>query len=252
MTTDAGPVRLNGVLGLATRRWYLVLAGLLVTLPLAYLAAQHVTPTYTMRASVVLLPPAKAVGAGGNPYMAMGGLETAVDVSAAALSSDAVQQKLAASGATSGVVEPDGSTAAPILLVTVVGPTEAAVQDGLAVLVDEVPATLAKMQQAAGVSSQQEIRSEVVAASERPLVSHKPQLRAALMVLVAGAALTLMFTALTDNLLSRRRRRRGRPADGGEPRSGDEPPHLRVPPRIDVGSNDDGVSDLRTASSRKR
>lgn len=91
MASDAAPVRFNGVVGLVTRRWYVVLVGLLLTLPLAYLAAQYVAPTYTMKASVVLLAPEETVGDGGNPYLAMGGLEAAVDVAATGLAADPVQ-----------------------------------------------------------------------------------------------------------------------------------------------------------------
>jgi hypothetical protein len=243
MASDAAPVKLNGVVGLASRRWYLIVAGLLVTLPLSNQAAQHVAPTYTMRASVVLLAPDKTVGAGGNPYLAMGGLEAAVDVAAAGLSSDPVQERLVRTGASSGTVERDASTAAPILLVTVEAPTSATAAEGLDSLVDQVPATLSSIQDAAGVEDQQRIRSEVVASTKRPVVSHKPQLRAALMVLAAGMAGTLTLAALADSLLLRRKRRRVSVADEGRPR-------LRVSGGLDV-TDEDEVSDLMTVRGRK-
>jgi len=243
MASDATPVKLNGLVGLATRRWYLIVVGLLVTLPLSSLAAQHVAPTYTMRASVVLLAPDKTVGVGGNPYLAMGGLEAAVDVAAAGLSADPVQERLVRTGATSGTVERDSSTAAPILLVTVEAPSAETAAKGLSTLVAEVPTTLSTIQDAAGVEDRQRIQSEVVASSKRPVVSHKPQLRAALMVLAAGMAGTLMMAAIADNLLLRRKRRRARDSEERRPK-------LRVSGGVDVTDEDD-VSDLMTVRGRK-
>lgn len=245
MAPDTAPVRLNGVLGLVTRRWYLVIVGLLLTLPLSYQAAQMVSPTYTMKASVVLLAPTEVVGQGGNPYLAMGGLEAAVDVAAVSLSSDAVQQRLAETGALSSVVERDGGTAAPMLLVTVEASTAGAAEEGIAVVLDAIPTTLATIQESAGVDDDQLIRSEVVAASERPLVSYKPQLRVGLVVAAAGMGATLVVTALLDSLL--RRRRRTTPSDD------ESAPRLRVSEPVSETEEADGeVSDLRAARGRKR
>lgn len=42
MTTEVVPVRFNGVVGMAMRRWYIVVLGLLVTLPLSFVAAHQV------------------------------------------------------------------------------------------------------------------------------------------------------------------------------------------------------------------
>jgi hypothetical protein len=251
MSSDVAPVKFNGVVGMAMRRWYLVLIGMLVTLPLSYLAAQHVAPSYTMKASVVLLAPEKTVGAGGNPYLAMGGLDAAVDVVAAGLSSDAVQERLALTGATSGIVERDGATSAPILLVTVEGPTKEAAQAGVASLVAEVPDTLSSIQRAAGVDATQQIHSEVIASSKKAVVSYKPQLRAALMVLIAGTAATFLLTAVTDSLLRRRRRRRYAEARA-EARG--ERPQLQISGALDVEDDKAEVSplDLMTARGRKR
>ncbi|WP_193608104.1 hypothetical protein [Nocardioides lijunqiniae] len=244
MASDAEAVRFNGVLGLVTRRWYFVIAGLLVTLPLTHLATQRVSPVYTMEASVVLLAPEKTVGPGGNPYLVMGGLEAAVDVAAAGLSSDPVQERLAGTGAVSGLVERDTGTAAPILLVTVEAPSAASAAAGLEVLVDQVPATLSTIQSSAGVEDRQLIRSEVIASSRQPAVSYRPQLRAALMVLAAGVAATLMLTALADSLLLRRRRRRARAAEHAVPQ-------LRMTEEPDDADGRDGVADLTAARGRK-
>lgn len=245
MAPDSAPVRLNGVIGLVTRRWYVVVVGLLLTLPLSYQAAQLVSPTYTMKASVVLLAPTEVVGKGGNPYLAMGGLEAAVDVAAVSLSSDAVQQRLAETGAMSGVVERDGSTAAPMLLVTVEAPTAGAAREGVAVVLEEIPTTLATIQESAGVDDDQLIRSEVVAVSKSPAVSYKPQLRVGLLVAAAGMGLTLVVTALLDSLLCRRRRT--------APTDDETRPRLRVSEPVgDVDEADGEVSDLRAARGRKR
>lgn len=250
MTTDVAPVKFSGVVGMALRRWYIVFAGLLLTFPLSVLAAQHVAPKYTMKASVVLLVPQKSVGLGGNPYLALGGLDGAVDVIATGLSADAIQEKLVRTGATTGVVARDASTSAPILLITVEAPTKAAATAGVATLVDEVAPTLATIQRSAGVDQSQLIRSQLVAASKRAVVSHKPQIRAGLMVLFAGTAMTLLLAALLDSLLVRRRRRRSAVARDGVR------PQLQVSGRIEdpETENEDqpAVSTLGLMSARGR
>jgi hypothetical protein len=244
MNSELASMRFTGVVGMAVRRWYVVLVGLMLTVPASYLAAQHVAPTYTMTARVVVLVPAKTVGTGGNPYLALGGLDAAVDVVAAGLSSDTIQEELARTGATSDVVTRDAATAAPILLMTVVGPTEETARAGVGVLVDEVAPTLASIQQSAGVTPDQRLRSEVLTTSQHAVVSYKPLIRAAIMVLLAGGAFTLLITALIDSRLRRRKAYR----DLLEPRDGP----LRVSGRIEPQRGDDAETVDLVSVRRKR
>jgi hypothetical protein len=83
------------------------------------------------------------------------------------------------------------------------------------------------------------------------VVSYKPQLRAALMVLIAGTAATFLLTAVTDSLLRRRRRRRYAEARA-EARG--ERPQLQISGALDVEDDKAEVSplDLMTARGRKR
>lgn len=249
MTIEAVPVRFNGVVGMAMRRWYIVVIGMLVTIPLSILAAQHVQPTYTMQAKVVLLVPEKTVGPGGNPYLALGGLDAAVDVVAAGLSSDAVQVRLAATGASSGTIVHDQGTSAPILLVTVVAPTKAEAKAGVTSLVAEVAPTLQAIQRSAGVEQSQLIRSEVIASSKRAVVSFKPLIRAGLMVGLAGVALTFLITALIDSQVARRRRREAEASvdEGTRPRVAG-----RISPSDTGGEAEGSTRDLMVARGRKR
>lgn len=253
MSEELVPVRFNGVVGMAMRRWYIVLVGLLLTIPSSYLAAQRIPPTYTMKAQVVLLLPEKSVGPGGNPYLSLGGLDAAVDVVATGLSSDTLQEQLARTGATSGVVVRDASTPAPILLVTVVGPTEAQASRGVSTLVDQIAPTLASIQQSAGVDQTQRIRSEVLNSSQHAVVSYKPLIRAALMVLVAGGALTLLLTALIDSRLRRRKAYRDllEPTDVPTEALSDGATQLWVSGRIEPHRDDGETVDI-LAARRKR
>lgn len=250
MTTEVVPVRFNGVVGMAMRRWYIVVLGLLVTLPLSFVAAHQVAPKYTMKASVVLLVPQKSLGPGGNPYLALGGLDAAVDVLAAGLSADAIQERLALTGATAGLVQRDGGSSAPILLVTVVAPSKQTAQAGVDTLVREVAPTLASIQRSAGVDRSHLIRSEVVASSKRAAVSYKPLIRAGLMVLMAGVAATFLLTALVDSGLRRRRQRRDAALTPRSP--------LRVSGPVEAHQEDPddqaqvSALDLMTARGRKR
>jgi len=202
----------NGLVGLVARRWALVGLGLAGALALAITAVGHVPPRYETTASVVLLPPQSTVGPGGNPYLAMGGLDAATDVAAAGLSSQAVQQRVGELGATSTVVR-DGSTAAPILLISVQASSARSASGALDILVDSVPSTLTSLQQSADVQPLAMMGSRLIASSPEPVMSRNPQLRVLVLALAGGAGTTLVLVAFVDRLLLRRRRRRAAAED---------------------------------------
>ena len=100
------------------QRWYFTLIGLLITLTLCGLAALAVPVKYQAKAQILVLPPHTSVGTGGNPYLALGGLQAASDVLARAMSDGKTFQLLRSEGITGTyTVARDLTTSGPILLV---------------------------------------------------------------------------------------------------------------------------------------
>ncbi|KQT90942.1 hypothetical protein ASG49_14625 [Marmoricola sp. Leaf446] len=196
-------VSFSALVLLATRRWYLVVTGVLVSFGLAFLASLQVSPQYTTVANVVLIPPPTIVGDARNPYLTMGGLEAAADVTATSLAGSEVQEEVAALGASSTVVR-DANSSAPIIVVTVVAGSAEAAQQGLELLVDNVPRVLTREQATIGVVDRAQLTSRVIATTRSPEVSRSPQLRAVIVVLAASLAFSMGLVALVDRRLRRR------------------------------------------------
>src|SRR4029453_17578217 len=123
------------------RRWYVVLAGLLVTAGLAGATIRFVPITYTSKTSLLMLPPQSAIGSKGNPYLNLGGLTQAVDVLSARVNAgQSTQELLSAHPGVDTTIGPDSGTAGPILLIssTAESPQESTqVRDRLAAIVPD-------------------------------------------------------------------------------------------------------------------
>ena len=201
----------NALVLLVTRRWYLVVAGVLVSLAMAFLASLQVSPQYTTVANVVLIPPDTIVGDAKNPYLTMGGLEAAADVTATSLAGSDVQQRITALGAVSTVVR-DANSSAPIIVITVTAGSAAGAQQALELMVQDVPRALTDEQETIGVANGARLTSRVIATTRSPEVSRNPQLRAVIVVLALSLALTMGVTALVDRILRQRASRSEREA----------------------------------------
>ncbi|MFC4784712.1 hypothetical protein ACT8ZV_09570 [Nocardioides sp. MAHUQ-72] len=202
---------------LLLRRWYAVLPGLVVCVLLGLYAKQSVQPTVQMTASVVMLPPTHTVGVGGNPYMALAGLESAADVVARRVVTPKLERELKDDGVESFTVVRDTGTAAPMLLITADGTDRAGVEQGIQALVDAVPGALLSLQQSAQVPDSDLITTQVVATPGQPLVSRSPQLRAVLVAVAAGLLMTLVLVVLLDLVVTRLQRRIRRDREPARP-----------------------------------
>lgn len=196
----------SGLSAALRRRWYVVVAGLLVTACCGLLARQLVPVGYEARALVVLLPPVSLVGTGGNPYLALGGLDAAAAVAARAVLTDETVAAVArvSPGASFGV-DPDLSTAGPVLLVLVEGETAAGTLAAVEVLLAALPKRLRDLQDQTGAPPETLITTTLVTKDAQATTVVKPQVRAFLVVGAGGAAATLLAAAALDGLLLRRR-----------------------------------------------
>jgi hypothetical protein len=200
------------------RRWYLVLAGLLVTSGLCIGAARLVPVTYVATAQVLLLPPRASDGIGANPYLSLGGLDSMVDVVARAMMDEATSTQLLKTGVSDTfLVARDLATAGPILLVTTEETSPAKARASLHLVTSQVPITTAKLQTDNAVKQPILITTALIGVAGEPRSSQKKQIRTVLVAMVGGLTLTVLSVSLVDSWFRRRKRRESSSVEAAVP-----------------------------------
>ncbi|HST64959.1 MAG TPA: hypothetical protein VLM05_07200 [Mycobacteriales bacterium] len=207
------------------RRWYVVILGLLATGVLCFLAVQVVPVKYQATSAVVLLPPETATTQqGGNPYLALGGLDTVSGVVAKAMADRNVQLGIRDAGGTgSYTLVPDLAAGGPVLLITVEDTTPGGALATLDVIAKQLPRTLASLQTSTGVRESSLIRSKPITRDDVAQPVRKSQIRALFAAAAAGLAGTVLAASVLDGFLGRRSDERKRRRDralrlaGGDP-----------------------------------
>jgi len=189
------------------RRWYLTLAGLLITTGLVLLALALVHPTWQSKASIVLLPPKSSIEPGGNPYLQLDGLSPTVDLLVASLSEQKMQDAIKQVSPTAEyTVKPDATSSGPVLTISSDDRTSI---DSIAArneLVRQAPIKLAELQDTLAIPSRARIGSMVLTQDEKPELVGKDQVRALVAAVGAGLVGTALFVAFVDGWLIRRRK----------------------------------------------
>jgi hypothetical protein len=107
----------------ARRRWWLVVAGLLLTVGLVVGAQKLVGPSYEATASVLLLPSKTTLNGTTNPYLLLGGVNNARDAVMVRLSA-AAGDEYPPNGPIQVTVATDPNSPAPLLELSAVSPTQ--------------------------------------------------------------------------------------------------------------------------------
>lgn len=198
-------MNVNDMLRTCVRRWYVMVLGLVLTAGLCVVAAEHLPPTYTRSATLVLLPGTKLMPEGGNPFLFMGGLTQARDVLVRSIDDDSVRkQVLADRPGDDYTVTGDPTTAGPLIVLTVTTKAPGDAGPVLADLEARVPQTLQRLQDEAAAPADARISSMELTASQDTKVDQKKRLQTILLLLVAGLVLTVLGTGLVDGVLRRR------------------------------------------------
>ncbi len=214
------------------RRWYAVIAGLLVTVGLTGAAAALVAPKYEFKATVVLVPPKNPLQDGNNPFLSLAGLHDAADVLSRAMIDGAVHDSLVRAGADPNyVVETDPTTAGPLILVTADGATPNAAESTLNLVLARLPVELAEIQRSATVPAGSLINVTEISRDQTAKTIRKSQIRAVVAAVAVGFALTVFGAGLLDSYL---RKRRGEPDDDEGLFASDDPgmPDHRTNPTL--------------------
>jgi hypothetical protein len=245
----------------ARRRWYLAVAGLLVTAGLVAVAIHAVPAKYEAKSTVLLLPPNNATG--NNPYLGLSGYDAFADVVARAMTDTHTVQTLRRQGVSDSFdVARDLTTNGPLVLVTVNGTDARQVLSELASVVSTIPKVLTTLQDDASVATRYQFTSEPLTHPQQATTVRKTQVRAVLVAAVAGLFLTALAIMASDRLLrlARRTWRRltgGRAAGRAAPAAQREPaePDAAVSDAEDAGadgrSRGDGAGSGKPAGGRK-
>lgn len=221
-------VNLRDLLRGMRRRWYLVVAGLLITATLCVGALQVVPASYTARASVLLLPPNSTVGTGGNPYLSLAGLQGAVDVLSRAMMSEQVVGELTGESSTdSYTLEADATTSGPILVLDVKSRSADGALGLMRSVLNRAPTVLHDLQTDVAAPDESLISLSVIAEDSTATKDQKSQIRTLIVVLAGGLALTVLGTIAVDSMLRRRSTRQR--TDSSDDHS--DPAGVVAPPR---------------------
>ncbi|WP_106816276.1 hypothetical protein [Microbacterium timonense] len=191
------------------RRWYIVLAGLLLTAGLTWTAYQSTPPEYQARGLVLLLPGANAVPAGGNPFLALSGLEQPASIVVAYFASAAAQAEVAdVSASADFAVQLDASTRGPVIAIDVTDDTADGAIATLDFLTQRVPEELARLQGELGAPADSIITSMPLVVDDEPETDNSGTIRITIAALALGIVVTGIATFTLDGMLMRRRTRR--------------------------------------------
>lgn len=218
------------------RRWYFVLAGILITAAGGLFVWTAVPPSYQATSTAVLLPPTSLVGKEGNPYLFMGGLEQVLTVLTVRLRSAEVAEPLIQGrGDLSYLVEKDPASPGPIMRITATGNSEASAMELLDEVVQVIPANLVVMQDQLRIPAFSRVEVMTIVQDQTADLLIKDQLRVLLAAVAGGLAATVLVTALLDRvMISRRKKRDERRIESSNqtPTLLQEPeaPHLQIQP----------------------
>lgn len=192
------------------RRWYMTLAGLLVTATLAWTVTDVAPPVYTARALVVLVPSEQAVGKGGNPFLALGGLDLPARVVVAYYESDVARARFASKSSDGEfVVAIEESTRGPVIAVDV---TDSTPQHTLATLdriTESIPVELQRLQEEVDAPPKSVVSTLLLAKDERARTDAGGTVRLLIAAVAVGLVGTCIMAVSLDGILRRRRARAG-------------------------------------------
>ena len=221
-------LRLQELWATLVRRWYLVVAAVVLTVGAGIGAWHLLGPTYEAKAAILMVPPGTTIdrktdnSADGNPFLALGGLSQARDIVIQAVTSqttfedlctrkgdtDYLQMQAELCKSRPGVkfeVTPDFTSNAPIVLVTVKADTSTNATVALTTMAEEIPTALADLQSEFKLRARALITSMPIVIDEQPMTVHKTQIRAAIAAGGGVMAVSLLAIALIDGLVGPRR-----------------------------------------------
>jgi hypothetical protein len=213
------------------RQWIVTVAGLMTTAALVWGAGHIEPPVYTARALVLLVPSEQTVGEGGNPFLALGGLDLPARVVVAYYESDIAKAQLTSGSPDAEfVVAIEESTRGPVIAVDVTDATSQRALETLDLLTSSIPVQLRRLQAEVDAPQDAIVSTLVLAKDERAEVDTSGTVRMVIAAVGGGLVATVVGVVAIDGM--RRSRARSRIPVTGPPvlkPPGDRPPTVRLP-----------------------
>jgi hypothetical protein len=188
------------------RRWYVVLAGLLLTAGLVFGAYKASPPEYNARALVLLLPSKFDLGKGGNPLLRLDGLEQPASIlSAYFASAPALAEVKQLSPTAEFEVDLDPSTRGPVIAIDVTDKTAADTLRVRDYLLTRIPTELQRLQQEVHARNNAFVGSKLLVADREAKLDIHGTVRITIAALVVGLVGTGMSAFAIDGFMQRRR-----------------------------------------------
>ncbi|MFJ4207677.1 hypothetical protein ACIPY2_04335 [Paenarthrobacter sp. NPDC089675] len=202
-------MQIRTVMASIARRWYAVVAGLLVTGLLCVAIQMNAPDKFKAQASLVLMPSSQSIGAAGNPYLYLGGMSEALDILIRKLTSQPVKERVLANfGSATYTAEPDRGTNGAILVITANASSPEQTMALLKAVMDETPRSLNEMQEALNVAVPARITTMNLLVDRQAAPEVKARTQLVLVAAAGGLVLTLVISVLLDGLLRTRKRRK--------------------------------------------
>jgi hypothetical protein len=196
------------------RRWYITVPGLILACAAAFGVWYTVPPSYERSATQLLLPGKHDMPVGSNPLLYLGGLSSSADVLARAVGADNVLKEVTKGHpGTEVVIQRDGSSSTPFLVVTVTAQSDADAREVLSNMVSRSASVLAGLQQSQHIPTSSRITLEPITVATTSTLQQRTRIIATAAAGVVVAVLALFLAALTEGLASQRHRRREESAD---------------------------------------
>ncbi|WP_285101170.1 hypothetical protein [Promicromonospora sp. MEB111] len=198
------------------RRWIVTVVGLLATAGLVYGASTIEPPVYTARALVLLVPSEQVVGEGGNPFLALGGLDLPARVVVAYYESDVAKERFSSGSADAEyVVAIEESTRGPVISVDVTDVSPAATLETLELLTSSIPVELERLQEEVDAPKNTVVSTLVLAKDERAKTDNSGTVRMVIAAGGIGLVATVVAAVAVDGLVRSRTRGRRQAAPEG-------------------------------------
>ncbi|WP_295122199.1 hypothetical protein [uncultured Leifsonia sp.] len=191
------------------RRWYVLVAGLLITAGLAVGAYRITPPNYTASGLILLLPSKTAIGPGGNPFLALSDLDQPAGILVAYFSGSSAQAHVKAEAPTARYqVLINTSARGPIIEVDVTDKSSAGALKALDYVTEQVPVVLDRLQTQVSAPADAIITSMPLTIDSKAKADYSGTIRIVIAAVVIGLLLTGIVAFALDGLLASRKARR--------------------------------------------
>lgn len=192
------------------RRWYVLVAGLLLTAGLAVAVFRLVPVTFDAKASLLLLPPQKTVTeTTGNPFLNLGGLDVVSGVLALSLTdTQTVSSVVPPKSKTTYLVVQDGSVSGSVLDVTASATTPQEALSTLATVESLAGDRLKSLQDAVSAPEDTQARIITITNNTKAVANPGSLIRALIAVVAVGVILTFLAAIAVDSIARRRKARK--------------------------------------------